>query len=124
MDVMSATGAGGIPSDTTARRGVSRETDDSEVGGPGAALHALFMCDTFTVLFPAGYLLRIFERVWIHIAFQSFGLFVTPLRGCIDNVMCKRDLRFISKSCIEGDDSGVFMRGRGMQIGYTLVLYL
>jgi hypothetical protein len=53
---------------------------DGEVGGPGAALHALFACGTFIVLLPAGYLfLRIFERVWIHIAFQSFGLFVTLL---------------------------------------------
>jgi hypothetical protein len=38
------------------------------------------MCGTFIVLFPAGYLfLRVFERVWIHIAFQSFGLFATLL---------------------------------------------
>jgi hypothetical protein len=49
-------GATGPPSDTTVQRGVSHETDDSEVRGPGAVLHAPFTCGTFIVLFPAGYL--------------------------------------------------------------------
>ena len=79
LDMVAATGAGGIPSDTNVQTGVSHENDQGG-HGPGSALHALFMCGTFIVLFPAGYLfLRIFERVWIHIALQSFGLFVTLL---------------------------------------------
>ena len=80
MNMVAATGAGGIPSDTSKQTGTVHEDDQGGSGGPGGALHALFMCGSFIVLFPAGYLfLRIFERVWIHIAFQSFGLFATLL---------------------------------------------
>ena len=77
MDLVTATGAGGVPSDSTSQSGVDQLNNEADGGGPGGALHALFMCGTFIVLFPAGYLfLRLFERMWIHIAFQSFGLFV------------------------------------------------
>lgn len=76
LDLVQATGAGGIPSNTNSQTGVDH-LDDSDEAGPGSALHALFMCGTFIVLFPAGYLFfRLFERMWIHIAFQSFGLFI------------------------------------------------
>ena len=79
LDMVAATGAGGIPTNTSEQTGVANEHTEG-ASGPGSALHALFMCGTFIVLFPAGYLfLRVFERVWIHIALQSFGLVVTLL---------------------------------------------
>jgi len=80
LDMVNATGAGGVPSDTNQQTGATHESDENNGPGPGRALHALFMCGTFLVLFPAGYLfLRLFERVWMHIAFQSAGLFFTLL---------------------------------------------
>jgi hypothetical protein len=80
LDMVAATGAGGIPSDTNQQTGATHESDENNGPGPGRGLHALFMSGTFLVLFPAGYLfLRLFERVWIHIALQSAGLFFTLL---------------------------------------------
>lgn len=80
LDMVAATGAGGIPSDTNQQTGVTHESDEDGVSGPGRGLHALFMCGTFLILFPAGFLfLRLFERLWIHVAFQSAGLFFTFL---------------------------------------------
>ena len=82
LDMVEATGTGGIPSDTNQQTGVTHESDqgDGPGPGPGRGLHALFMCGTFLVLFPAGFLfLRLFERLWIHVAFQSAGLFFTLL---------------------------------------------
>jgi len=80
LDMVLATGAGGVPSDTNQQTGATLESDENNGPGPGNALHALFMCGTFLVLFPAGYLfLRLFERVWMHIVFQSAGLFFTLL---------------------------------------------
>jgi Cytochrome domain of cellobiose dehydrogenase len=82
LDMVAATGTGGIPSDTNQQTGVTHESDqgDGPGPGPGRGLHALFMCGTFLVLFPAGFLfLRLFERLWIHVAFQSAGLFFTLL---------------------------------------------
>lgn len=79
MNMVAATGPGGVPSDSSVQSGVNVGSESGDAG-PGGALHAFFMCGTFIVLFPAGYLfLRVFERLWIHVAFQSFGLFVTFL---------------------------------------------
>jgi hypothetical protein len=80
LDMVAATGAGGIPSNTSQQTGATHESDENNGPGPGRGLHVLFMCGTFLVLFPAGFLfLRLFERLWVHIAFQSAGLFFTLL---------------------------------------------
>lgn len=101
FDMVAATGAGGIPSDTTVQRGVSDAVNEGGPG-PGSALHALFMGGTFIVLFPAGYLfLRIFKRVWIHIAFQSVGLFATLLGAASGIALSiKKNKVHISTSCL------------------------
>ena len=80
MDLSAASGVGGVPAPTNQQVGVSGVEEEGDVGGPGSGMHALFMVGSFVVLFPAGYLfLRLFERLWVHVAFQSLGLFAVLL---------------------------------------------
>lgn len=84
LDLKQATGPGGLPSES------DLDQDSGSSGGSGGSLstglHALFTLGGFVVVLPAGYLaLRVFERVWMHWAIQSFGLFVIVV-GCIGGI--------------------------------------
>lgn len=92
LDLKQATGPGGFPSgaDLNGSNGGSG-------GGPssltiGTGFHALFMIGGFLVVLPAGFLaLRVFERVWMHWAIQSFGLFLIVCGSVGGIVLSKRN---------------------------------
>lgn len=82
LNLKQATGAGGLPSEADLTSG---SDSSSSSGGDShhsisVGLHALLMVGSFLVVLPAGYLaLRVLEKVWLHWAIQSFGLFATVL---------------------------------------------
>lgn len=84
LDLKSATGTNGVPTigSTGDQDSDSDGTDDYGPGftSRGLAAHAFVMGLAFTIIYPLGYLLlRLFERVWLHWAVQSFGVFLTIL---------------------------------------------
>jgi Cytochrome domain of cellobiose dehydrogenase len=92
LDLKQATGPGGLPSESDLGG-----SNGGSGGGPsgrtiGSAFHALFMVGGFLVVLPAGYLaLRVFERVWMHWAIQSFGLFLIVCGSVGGIVLSKRN---------------------------------
>ena len=83
--MVSATGdPGDFPGDTT------KNTNATEIGSPtrdhdyASALHAIAMCGTFVLLFPAGAaILRIFESVRFHWMAQALGALIVVVASGI-----------------------------------------
>ena len=96
LDLKAATGAGGLPS------GSDLSSSSGSAGGGtshrtiSVGFHALLVVGGFVVVLPAGYLaLRVFEKVWLHWAIQSFGLFVIVI-GCIAGVAISKKEQIVS----------------------------
>lgn len=75
---------GGFPGDTT------KMMNANEIGSPkqdhdyASALHAIAMCGTFVLLFPAGAaMLRIFESVRFHWMAQALGALIVVVASGI-----------------------------------------
>jgi len=77
MDMVQATGAEGVPTNTTSTSGAAPVGNARVDHGYGSAFHALLMAGTFVILFPLGVLwLRVFEKVMLHWLNQTFAVFV------------------------------------------------
>lgn len=97
LNFKAATGEAGVPI-------VNSATDNvSVIGGPGdngdgygshrgIAFHAFLMGAAFLVIFPAGLvLLRVFEKVWLHWAVQSFALLLVMIGTGVGIAISKRE---------------------------------
>lgn len=75
MDMVQATGAEGVPTNTTSMSGAAMVGDARVDHEYGSAFHALLMVGTFVILFPLGVLwLRVFDKVLLHWLNQAFGV--------------------------------------------------
>jgi len=92
LDFKAATGDAGVPV-------VDSSSDSVNVFGSGSrsnsrrgiAFHAFLMVTAFLVVFPAGYLfLRVFEKVWLHWAIQSFALLMVTIGTGVGIAISKR----------------------------------
>ena len=97
MNLQQATGTGGVPTNSTNSTSTTGQQGQGTQPGSydsdtGRILHGLLMCGTFVILFPAGFLfLRLFERVWIHMALQSLGAFVFLVGAAAGIVITLKD---------------------------------
>ncbi|RMZ78317.1 hypothetical protein DV737_g3934, partial [Chaetothyriales sp. CBS 132003] len=96
MNLVQATGLGGVPILDTSTDSSSGSSDSDVSAGwdvsPGVAAHALLMIVSFLVVFPGGFLfLRLFNRVWLHLGIQSFGAFVVTVATAAGIVASKKD---------------------------------
>ena len=67
MDMVGATGTGGLPTDTSSQVNATAEGGTHSDADVGIPLHALFMAGTFVILLPLSVIfLRVFERVTWH----------------------------------------------------------
>lgn len=77
MDMVQATGAEGVPINTTSSSGAAPVGSARVDRDYGSAAHALLMVGTFVILFPLGTMwLRIFNKVTLHWLNQILGVLV------------------------------------------------
>ena len=77
MDMVQATGAEGVPTNTTSTSGAASVGNARIDHDYGSAFHALLMVGTFVILFPLGVMwLRIFNKVILHWLNQTLGVLV------------------------------------------------
>lgn len=78
MDIKQATGAGGLPTNTTSTSGAAQDGDPQADHDYANAVHALFMAGAFVILYPLGVMwLRLFNKVMLHWMNQTVAVFVT-----------------------------------------------
>lgn len=97
LDFKKATGDAGVPVVDASSQNVDVIGGGPGGGGPsgtrrGIAFHAFLMVAAFLVVFPAGYLfLRVFEKVWLHWAVQSFALLMVAIGTGVGIAISKRE---------------------------------
>ncbi|RMZ91089.1 hypothetical protein DV736_g1672, partial [Chaetothyriales sp. CBS 134916] len=96
MNLVQATGIGGVPTIGTSSNSSSGSSDSDGPPGwdvsPRVAAHALLMILSFLIVFPGGFLfLRLFNRVWLHLGIQSFGALVVTLATAAGIAASKKD---------------------------------
>ena len=92
LNLKEATGPGGLPSGADLASSSGSNGGGSSHRSISVGFHALLMVGGFLVVLPAGYLaLRMFEKVWLHWAVQSFGLIVIVLGSIVGVAISKRE---------------------------------
>ncbi|KAK5055179.1 hypothetical protein LTR84_012928 [Exophiala bonariae] len=97
LDFKAATGDAGVPvvdasSDNVDTIGPGSRGGDGSGPRHGIAFHGFLMGAAFLVIFPAGLvLLRVFEKVWLHWAVQSFALLLVFIGTGVGVAISKRD---------------------------------
>jgi hypothetical protein len=92
LNLKEATGLGGLPSGAALTSSSGSNGGGSSHRSISVGFHALLMVGGFLVVLPAGYLaLRMFEKVWLHWAVQSFGLLVIALGSIVGVAISRRE---------------------------------
>lgn len=94
LDFKQATGEAGVPIVDAANLVDTIEGIDNSANGSrrGIAFHAFLMVAAFLVVFPGGFLfLRVFEKVWLHWAVQSFALLMITIGTGVGIAVSKRN---------------------------------
>lgn len=92
LNLKQATGPGGLPSGSDLDASSGSNGGGSSHRSISVGFHALLMVGGFLIVLPAGYVaLRVLEKVWLHWAIQSFGLFVIILGSIAGVVISKKE---------------------------------
>lgn len=123
MDMVQATGAEGLPTNTTSTSGAASVGNARIDHEYGSAFHALLMVGTLVILFPLGVMwLRIFNKVILHWLNQTFavlmvivgagiGIYISLLYNKVrlSKVPISRTLDVLSARCTVASHAGLFL---------------